>query len=204
MAYSIINRSKWGSCCQCGAEDTEVVKVAKSTYCISCHKLNKANEQLEKQKQRNALRSDGTKVRGLAKEVQEVDSLQELIIDLDRVYSRWLRISAMQPDHRVECFTCGVKKKWQDIHCGHFVNRQHLGLRWEPMNTKPQCPNCNVTLRGNIKVFAEKLNQERKGLADQLLEMAREVAKPTKNELKELLSNYQFKLMMVEKAKGLK
>lgn len=50
--YKIIDR-----CCQCGATNTAGRKVAKDTFCLSCHKNNKAKEQMDKAKLKNKLRS---------------------------------------------------------------------------------------------------------------------------------------------------
>lgn len=56
MAYSSINKCKWGNCSVCNKQDTEVVKVAKNLVCLYCRKNQKAKIQLEKQKERNKIR----------------------------------------------------------------------------------------------------------------------------------------------------
>lgn len=191
---SYLPPSKFGNCCQCNAVDTNVVKVGKETYCLNCHRNNKAKVQVQKATVRQKVRSliNYEKSEGI------LDSVQELILDLDRVVSRYVRLAAMGKDHKVECFTCNTKKDWKIIQCGHFIARQHLSVRWELANMKPQCPFCNITLHGNLDEYTKRLNMEHKGITDYLQEQAREVAKPTRDELKMLLFDFQQKLKTVE------
>ena len=191
---SIINRTKFGNCCSCSAKDTEVVKVKKDTYCLNCHRTNKAKEQIQKASVRNQVRSLGSyqKAEGI------VDSVSELVIDLDRVYSRWIRLANMGKDLKCDCYTCGARVMWTKAQCGHMISRSHLGLRWEPINTKVQCANCNVGLHGNIEEFRKRLDLERPGTSEWLTDTSREVYSPTKDELKQKLFEYQQRLRLVE------
>ena len=52
------------------------------------------------------------------------------------------------------CFTCGEKKEWNKMHCGHYI---HGKLDYDLRNLKAQCPRCNRFLHGNLGVYAEKL-----------------------------------------------
>lgn len=206
--YSTLNKTKFGNCITCGAKDTEVVKVKKDTYCTQCHQKNKALEQIEKQKRKKALRFDGSKVRKLGKEMRTdgiVDSQQELIIDLDRVASRMVRLMNMGADGKIPCFTCSSRRELTRIQCGHFIPRANLNFRFDwTYNLRPQCPTCNIELRGNLLEFEKRLNEERPGIVDWMREEANKVYSPTRDELKQLLVDYQFKLNQLEKAKGLK
>lgn len=191
----LIATSKYGDCSFCPSTNTSVVKRGRDYYCNNCKKNADNKKQLAKQREKQQVRS----LVSFQKEEGIVDSIQELIIDLDRVVSRYVRLAAMGKDHKIECFTCSRKLDWNRIHAGHFINRVHLGLRWDVTNNlRPQCPTCNITLRGNIAVFKRKLEEESKGIVEWLEETAREVAKPTKDELKQLLSHYQHKLKLVE------
>lgn len=183
--------------------------IVKEKKCVSCGKpcqvfskgRCKECANIDSFKKRSALANDKSKIRGLGtyqKVEGIVDSLQELIIDLDRVVSRYVRLAEMGKDHKCGCYTCSTRKDWKAMQCGHYINRQHLGLRWELPNLRVQCPNCNITLRGNIEVYAANLEREQKGIVEWLEETAREVAKPTKDELKQLLFHFQQKLKLVE------
>lgn len=137
------------------------------------------------------------KVRGL-KVIQAVDDLQYLKIDLDRVVSRYVRLKEIDSEHKCECFTCGRKTHYLKQHCGHFINRIHLATRWLIQNLRVQCVKCNIELRGNIKIYAERLEQENKGSVEFLQELSRTVEHPTRDDLKQLLFDYQQKLKLVE------
>jgi len=143
---------------------------------------------------RNAVRSLGTYQR----EESIVDSIQELIIDIDRVASKYVRLASMDKEHKVECFTCGVRKNWKVMQNGHFIARAALATRWELANLKPQCSYCNVTLHGNIDEYKSRLEAERKGITDYLYEQSKVVTKPSRDELKQLLFDFQQKLRLVE------
>lgn len=191
---SLIPKSKFGDCIQCGATDTNVVKVKKDTYCLLCHRSNKTKEQVAKQGQRNA-------VRGLLNYQREegiVDNVQELTIDLDRVISRYIRIRDMEKDGKITCYTCPRRIKWEQAHCMHYINRQHLGTRFLIDNLRSGCQHCNVNLSGNLKEYAKRLEQENPGVVEFLQEQARQVISPTRQELKQLLTEYQNKLRIVE------
>lgn len=191
---SLINKTKFGDCSQCGATDTDVVKVAKSLFCVPCHKNNKVKEQMRKANEKVQVRSLNVR----QKENGFIDSRQELIIDLDRVVSRYIRLRDMEPDRMIRCYTCGKKVKWEKAHCSHFINRAEMATRWNTHNLKSSCPECNVNLHGNLKVYAENLEKEQPGIVEFLREQARAVTNIGISELKELLIDFQFKLKMVE------
>lgn len=192
---SYLPQTKFGNCCTCSATDTNVVKVAKDYYCLECHRSNKNKAQIKKATVRQ-------QVRGLIKYERAegiLDSTQELILDLDRVTSRMVRLAAMGKDGKVQCFTCPTKKDFKQIQCGHFIPRANLVFRFDwTYNLRPQCPNCNVTLRGNLKVFEERLNEERQGITEWMQEKARKVYSPSRDELKQTLFDYQQRLNILE------
>ena len=193
--YSTINRTKWGDCTTCSNRDCACVKVGKNLVCETCNNANKGKRQLANAREKQ-------QVRGLIKyERQEgiLDSTQELILDLDRVVSRYLRLREMAEDGKCKCFTCTTRRDWNKVHAGHFISRSHLGLRWDlTYNVHVQCPNCNVNLRGNIEAYKANLELEQKGITEYLYEQSKEVYSPTRDELKALLFDYQQKLKIVE------
>lgn len=196
MIVNLIPKFKIGDCSikGCGRRDTEGRKVGKNFVCIFHYNESKKKELVAKANVKQKVRSLITYER------QEgiLDSVQELILDLDRVVSRYVRLAAMGLDHKCQCYTCSTKRKWQDMQCGHFIQRSHLGLRFELANLRVQCPNCNVGLHGNTEVFAKNLEREQKGIVEWLYQQSKEVSSPTRQELKELLINFQLKLKTVE------
>ena len=199
MRFCFCNQPVWGTDKETGVGYCK----AHQTMRTDLEKGSIMEKALRKQKQGSRKREIG-KVRTLVEYQKEegiIDTIGELTIDLDRTYSKYMRLAAAGLDLKVQCFTCSTRKDYKLIQCGHFVPRAHLGLRWEEINTKPQCSYCNINLRGNLKVFAENLEKERPGIVEQLSEMARQVYSPTRDELKQQLTHYQNKLRIVEQAK---
>jgi hypothetical protein len=194
---TIIPNTKYGDCDFCPAKNTSVVKRGKEYLCLNCKRTADNKKQIQKANERS-------KVRGLLNYQRSegvVDSVSELKIDMDRVFSMWLRLSAAGKDLKCECFTCGVRKDWKVMQCGHFISRKESALRYELDNNKVQCKYCNVDLRGNLEVYAQNLERDKKGIVEYLNEQAREVTSLSRSDLKELLTLYQFKLTQLEKIK---
>ena len=159
---------------------------------------------LEGEKKKKEQRKIGKVIRGIRKEQQDegvIDSIQELTIDLDRIVSRYIRIRDMEKDGKITCYICGKRVNWQKAHAMHFVNRQHVATRFLLQNLRVGCYDCNVIGRGELIRYAIKLNEEEKGLAEWLTEQGYTIKNQTRNELKELLFDFQQKLNIIEKIK---
>lgn len=72
---------------------------------------------------------------------------------MDKLWSEYIRRKDAV-DGIASCVTCGAKKPWKEIQCGHFVSRVHLATRFLEQNCAPQCPTCNVLRRGNMVEYA--------------------------------------------------
>jgi hypothetical protein len=129
---------------------------------------------------------------------EEGESLQNLIEDADFLFSRLIRIRYADEKGYVRCFTSGVKMHWTKAQCGHFISRSHLGLRWEETNARPQSEHDNCHLSGNMEVYEQKLEAEHPGIVEFLREQARQVCKPTRGEMRELIASLRFKLKIAE------
>ena len=132
-------------------------------------------------------------------DTDESESMQNLIADLDYVFSQYIRVKYADKDGIATCFTSGKKYNWQQIQCGHFISRKNLSTRWLEANCRPQCMECNYFKTGNIEEFEYKLHEENNALVEYLREEARQIAKPTKDELKGLILEYRAKLNLVKK-----
>lgn len=129
----------------------------------------------------------------------DTESFQNLVQDLDAIFSQYIRCKYADKEGIVECFTSGKKLHWKEIQCGHFIPRANLGTRWLESNCRPQCLEDNYYKDGNLEIFAKKLDSENNGVVDYLRELAREITKPTKEELKALIVEYRSKLNQVKK-----
>jgi ribosomal protein L37E len=130
---------------------------------------------------------------------EDVESFQNLVSDLDHVFSQYIRCKYADKDGMVECYTSGKKLKWTEIQCGHFIPRTNLATRWLEANCRPQSMDDNYFKMGNLEVFEEKLHEENNAVVEYLKELARQINKPTKDELKSLIIEYRSKLNLVKK-----
>lgn len=197
MAYSTINRSKFGDCSQCGAKDTDVVKVKRDLFCLQCNRINKAKNQAKKATERNSIRRLGKTQRETIG-VLEMER-QVILAELDMTYSRIIRMSAANELGYLSCYTCGKNIHWSIAQNSHFVKRMNTLLRWDNRNNHAACKHCNEDLDGNIPEYTKRLNSEQNGLAEQLIEEGREVYKWHRSELKELLIEFRQKHSLLEK-----
>jgi hypothetical protein len=129
------------------------------------------------------------------------ESFANLRDDLDQVHSLMVRLLGSDEKGIAGCYTCGSRSPWRQMQCGHFVHREDLATRWYTPNTRVQCKHCNEFLDGNTEVYEQKLEAEEKGLPDRLREMAREICKPSREELKALIAETRIKVKMLEKLK---
>ena len=119
-------------------------------------------------------------------------SLSKLTKELDRVFSIYIRSKAADNNGVAECYTCGVRKPWKDLQCGHFVSRAHRSVRWEAKNCRVQCYACNVMRSGNLAEFTVRLQKECGGeFVDDLLRMKHHVVKFSTVELQNLIDWYK-------------
>ena len=196
--------SNFGDCTTCPSKQVPCVKKGKVLICLTCNNKAKAEKQVEKSNRRNAARNTGNKLRReniLGSQYSEefgAAERQALIHDIDFVFSRIVRMTAADAHGFCECFTCGFGKHWSMQQCGHFVKRGNTQIRWSFQNAKVQCKYCNETLNGNLAEYEKRLEQEHKGLPEQLREQSREPYKWTRKELKQLLIDLRQKLKLVE------
>lgn len=131
------------------------------------------------------------------KEIKD-EGLQELIKEADKVFSRWIRLDAADVNGHAECYTCGSQKHWTFLQNGHYIKRGNLFLRFDPRNCRIQCETCNIGLGGNYPEYTKRLEAERPGIVQYLLEESRLVYKPTRIEIKNIITEYTLKLKQLK------
>lgn len=202
---SYLPATKFGVCSVCGGKEQEVVKVKKDLFCLQCRNAQKTEEQIKKSNRRNAARNLGNKIRrenilgSQYTEEYEASERQALIHDLDFVVSRICRMMGSDEAGLCQCYTCPTKKHWTLMQAGHYIVRANTQIRFDlKWNLRPQCPTCNEAKHGNLEVFTERLEQEEKGITEQLRELSREPYKWGRDELKQLLFDLRKKLKIIE------
>jgi hypothetical protein len=138
-----------------------------------------------------------------AKVIDKIDeyldeSLQNLILDADAIFSRYVRLKYSNAEGMVKCFTCPKVLPISQIQNGHYISRGNIGLRHMIDNCRPQCPQCNARHEEDTEPFRNALEAERKGIVEYLEEEARLVAKPTRSELKGIIADHREKVKILE------
>jgi hypothetical protein len=77
--------------------------------------------------------------------------------ELDLIFSRYMRLINSDENGYCKCFTCGRVLFWTEIEAGHWQKRKKLPKRYNLMNVKPQCVECNKFKNGEDKIFEENL-----------------------------------------------
>lgn len=134
-----------------------------------------------------------------AQTIQE-DDLSSIISDLDAIFSHWIRLSAAAKDGYLKCFICDSRVHWKEAQNMHYIKRgASLFLRFDPRNNKAGCKPCNEHKDGNYIEYAKRLELVSPGITDILYEEGNLVIKPTKDELKQLISDYSGKVKELKK-----
>lgn len=191
---SLIPRFRTGDCSDssCGKKNTKCVKVGKNLFCFNCRNKQKKQKQLDKA----SVRKIATK---LYKEQDNLNAERAyLIVDLDDVVSKYVRIKEANSQGIVECYTCSKKDHWTKMDCGHYISRKNYITRWDIRNLRPQCKKCNQLLSGNIAIYEFNLNTETPGITEDLKLESRQLIKYTRQELKSMLIDYREKLKIAK------
>jgi hypothetical protein len=91
------------------------------------------------------------------------ENVKDLVKELDRVFSIFIRTRNMDANGIIKCFTCGKYSHWREgkganqMHCGHYISRDNKPLRWHEKNNHPQCYVCNCEKKGNYPAYSQAL-----------------------------------------------
>ena len=85
------------------------------------------------------------------------------------------------------CISCGRVLPIEQADCGHYVNRQHMSLRFSELNCHAQCRKCNRFMEGNIQDY-------RKGLIEKIGEAKVLLLEATKH-ITNKISNFELELL---------
>lgn len=122
-----------------------------------------------------------------------------LVNKLDRIYSKFIRMRDADNEGYVSCVTCGKRFHWTEVHCGHWVKRQFMAVRWDERNTAAQCVSDNLYHGGKQDEFGKAII-DRYGLDafNELLSKKHETKKWTRAELQELIETYTARVAALE------
>lgn len=116
----------------------------------------------------------------------------QLVKELDKVFSEYIRKRDADHNGNVSCFTCGKVAHWKEMQCGHFQSRKHYATRWDEQNCQVQDSGCNIFRSGEQFKFGINLDKKYgQGTAETLERMARFTIKFSNVELQEKIEYYK-------------
>lgn len=120
-------------------------------------------------------------------------SVAQLKKEADKWVSQAVRLrdsELVEGEYIAECITCGVKKHWKQMQCGHFVSRKVSTLRYDEINIHAQCVGCNMFKAGEQYAYAKAVDKlYGDGTADALFARRTETHKFTVEELEQIISD---------------
>jgi len=107
----------------------------------------------------NRYKKEYSKTHGKRKTLAE-KGYRELEKILDRAFSEFIRLRDADGNGYVRCITCGSWHKWNDIHNGHYINRNVKAVRFNEANCNAQCASCNSFHSGKVYLYRQKLAEK--------------------------------------------
>jgi len=124
---------------------------------------------------------------------------------LDNNFSQYIRLrDCLKNILYLKCISCGKMIYWKDAHCGHFVNRVNMSLRYSEKNCNAQCPKCNTFDEGNVAGYV--LGLQRKygiNIVEQLYHTKNKFKKYAAYEYEALIEHYKKEVDKLKKDKGI-
>lgn len=115
-------------------------------------------------------------------------TISQLKKEADKYHSIYVRMRDADRNGIADCITCGARKHWKELQCGHFVTRAVNLLRWDEENTNAQCVGCNMFKSGEQYLYSKALDLKYgDGTAERLHNQRFETHKLTRQELEEII-----------------
>jgi len=119
-------------------------------------------------------------------------SINQLVAELDKVFSIFIRTRDMNDEGFSYCVTCGKPMTLKTSQCGHFISRRHFATRWEEKNCAAQCVGCNIYTQGKQYEFGLAIDERfGVGTAQKLLIQSKNKFKKDKAILQILINKYK-------------
>lgn len=179
FGYNSTIEKKQKTCIRCGKKCIWFSK----KRCQTCAKIEDTYARME---------------RANESEIEE-DGLQELIKQVDDIFSQYVRLAAAGKDGFISCYICGTRVHWKEAENMHYIKRgASLFLRYDLRNNKAGCHTCNCTKDGNYIEYAKKLEAEKPGITDILFEESTLYIKVTRDEIKNIITEYTQKVRQLK------
>ena len=133
-----------------------------------------------------------------SKKVTAKSSRSKKIARLDAVFSKYIRRRDCGYKYG-RCISCDAVITFDRSDAGHYINRQHMAVRFDENNVHAQCRKCNRFDEGNIQGYRKGLIQRIGEKNTEMLEIKKHnVSHLSEVELDILISLYKQKLKEIE------
>lgn len=123
---------------------------------------------------------------------------------LDQVFSEYIRLRDANENGFCKCVTCGSMWRWQALQNGHYIDRRHIGARYDERNCNSQCSSCNIGLRGNLDKYKRAIiSSYGVAVLEELESAKRSFEKWTVADYEEKIAYYREKVKIIRKEKGI-
>ena len=117
----------------------------------------------------------------------------------DKYFSLYIRLRDSDKYGWAECITCGVKKHYKQMQCGHFVSRKVNLLRYDELNCHTQCVGCNMFKAGEQYQYAKAIDLKYgDGTAETLHSQRHTTHKFTQAELESIIQDAKEQIKTYE------
>lgn len=128
-----------------------------------------------------------------------------LILKLDRIFSKYIRLRDVMPNGYFMCISCGQIKPFDKADCGHFFSRTHMATRYDEDNCNAECSACNRFSADHIATYqinlVRKIGQKR---FEKLVWKHNSIKKWCDFELEEMIDYYNKQVEELLKVKNIK
>ena len=126
----------------------------------------------------------------MGKNYMKTKSTKSLRNKLWKLVSEYVRRKDCDENGYTVCYTCGNRKHWKELDCGHYIHKDCLDF--EVNNLHPQCTVCNRHWHGRLDVYGENLRKE---IGEEEISLMRRRSKQVKKfaiqELEEMIETYK-------------
>ncbi len=133
---------------------------------------------------------------GQVKKAADMDTDYKALAD--KLFSEWIRRRRADVNGFAMCITCGLRKHWKQLTCGHFMKRRFLGTRFNDKNCEAQCWTCNPESESNpeLEKKFERVLVSRHGIPvlDELNYMKNTMTKFSQNDYREICEDIRQKI----------
>lgn len=134
-----------------------------------------------------------------ARKVQRVldrftgQGLQRCLKETAREFQKHVRLSSIGPDGKLTCCSCGRREyPSKAFHAGHWIGRSSGATLFDPRNCHPQCAECNIYGRADVKPKYDAFMRRKYGqdVMDELIRLSNTSKQWTREELAEMYVSY--------------